>query len=171
MAPQDVSISGSMEAVPRFWGNSVEVEFLGLRVVRMGHAGETFTMNTPSLCFRGIFGMGRQFTEWSNEVVIQCEQSGLTATIDFVKLGLFGMRGEPNTVRAFLVAWQPPALAVAGHLAVHTPHAAPEPQLCIGERNYSSGHPHTGRGNGGLPPAILRDSYPSKRRHRAGCPR
>ena len=61
---QQVTVSGSMEAVPRFWGNSVEVEFLGLRIVTM--ANETYTMNVPSLCFRGIMGMGKQFTEWCN---------------------------------------------------------------------------------------------------------
>ena len=44
-------------------------------------------------------GWTAQFTEWCNEMVISCEQSGVTATVDLLKLGMFGMRGEPNAVQ------------------------------------------------------------------------
>ncbi len=96
---KDVTLSGAMEAAPRFWGNSVEVEFVGPRVIRFGKAGETYTMNTPNLCFRGIFGVGRQFTEWCGVVTIRCEQTGMTAKLHFEQMGMFGMRGEPNSVK------------------------------------------------------------------------
>ena len=40
-----MSVSGSLEAAPRFWGNSVEVEFTGMRTVRFANLDtpETYT--------------------------------------------------------------------------------------------------------------------------------
>ena len=32
-------------------------------------------------------------------MVISCDQSGVTATVDLLKLGMFGMRGDPNAVQ------------------------------------------------------------------------
>ena len=97
-AAKDVEILGSIEAAPRFWGNSVEVEFVGTRIIRFGGPGETYTMNTPNLCFRGIIGVGRQFVEWCGPVTIRCEQTGMTAKLQFEQMGMLGLRGEPNTV-------------------------------------------------------------------------
>jgi hypothetical protein len=65
------TVAGALEAVPRFWGNSVEVSFVGERRVALN--GEGYVMGQPALCFRGIVGVGRQFTEWAGPCVIRCE--------------------------------------------------------------------------------------------------
>jgi len=106
-ATKQVTIGGSMEAVPRFWGNSVEVEFLGLRVVTFGHVNEVYTMNVPSLCFRGIVGIGKQFTEWCNEVVISCEQRFVLASRPPGSLIRVNVTGDGSGVvcAPFAAAW------------------------------------------------------------------
>ena len=114
---KDVTVTGHMEAAPRFWGNSVEVEFAGPRVIRFGKVGETYTMNTPNLCFRGIFGVGRQFVEWCGAVTIRCEETGMTAKLNFEQMGMFGLRGEPNSVSGEVLRdLKDPSAAEAGVL-------------------------------------------------------
>lgn len=99
----DVTISGSFEALPQFWGNSVVVSFNGTRRVSYGGGGggpaEEYTMNQPCLVFRGIFGLGRQFAEWTGEVVIRCPAAGTIGRIRFLPRGFLGMSGEVSSLR------------------------------------------------------------------------
>ena len=88
----------------------------------------------PSLCFRGIIGMGRQFVEWCGSVTISCAESGLTTSLSFEQLGMFGLRGQPNAVRGAIARLpQPEPPTAEGGAAA----AQPQPQpLCTLEGRW-----------------------------------
>lgn len=101
-----VSTLDELQARPIFQGNTVEVAMAGLpervvlRVPTQAGGGEEQeevyeVLSRPSLCIRGILGLGRQFTEWAGTHEIVCARSGLRGVIEYGAAGLLGRVGAP----------------------------------------------------------------------------
>jgi len=95
-----------LQARPIFQGNTVEVAMTGppervvLRLPAQAAGGaeveEVYeVLSRPSLCIRGILGLGRQFTEWAGTHEIVCARSGLRGVIEYGAAGLLGRVGAP----------------------------------------------------------------------------
>mmetsp|Transcript_10728 Transcript_10728/g.35967 ORF Transcript_10728/g.35967 Transcript_10728/m.35967 type:complete len:620 (-) Transcript_10728:2083-3942(-) len=92
-----INITASAEINPTFTGNCVLVPFKGKRVLKIMHLNEEYTMTVPSLQYRGLF-VGSRGAEWVGKVVVKCEQTGLSAKLNFKPLGWLGMWGSWHRV-------------------------------------------------------------------------
>lgn len=99
-----VSTLDELQTRPIFQGNTVEVAMTGppervvLRLPSTGGAEEEEVyevLSRPSLCIRGILGLGRQFTEWAGTHEIVCARSRLRGVIEYGAAGLLGRVGAP----------------------------------------------------------------------------
>lgn len=81
--------------VPRFYGRSIEATVFGKRELKLLEFNETYEMNSPKLCLR-LFPIPS--TEWSGDVLIQCKQTGLRATLCFKGKSLLGFKGSSTRI-------------------------------------------------------------------------
>lgn len=80
-----------------FLGITVDAVVDGKRLVKLLAHGETYEMNSPNLVIRLLPVPG---TEWSGNVRIQCERSGLAADIYYYRSQSFlGFGGKPRSVK------------------------------------------------------------------------
>jgi len=89
---------GSSGAVPIFRGNTVEVRMVanpGGTVLTLEDGTEEVyrVKGLPSLCLRGVLGIGRSFCEWAGELHIECVTSGLVGKVAFAAAKWFGTGG------------------------------------------------------------------------------
>eukprot|EP00667_Euglena_gracilis_P017827 EG_transcript_18856 len=87
--------SGSVAIKEVFWGSSIHAVPEGLRVIRFGD--ESYSMTPPSIVVRLLRG----FTEFVGESTVECKETGLRATIEFLAKPL--VWGETHAVRGTLV--------------------------------------------------------------------
>lgn len=90
---------GSSAAEPIFRGNTVEVRMVanpGGTVLALEDGSEEVYRVTalPSLCLRGVLGIGRSFCEWVGELHIECASSGLVGKLAFAPAKWFGTGGH-----------------------------------------------------------------------------
>jgi hypothetical protein len=81
--------------VPRFYGRSIEATIHGKRELKLLELNETYEMNSPKLCLR-FFPFPS--AEWSGDVLIQCKQSGLRATLCYRGKSLLGFKGSSTRI-------------------------------------------------------------------------
>lgn len=81
--------------VPRFYGRSIEATIYGKRELKLLEFNETYEMNSPKLCLR-LFPFPS--AEWSGDVMIECKQSGLRATLCYKGKSLLGLKGSSTRI-------------------------------------------------------------------------
>ena len=94
---------GSSGAVPLFRGNWVEVRMTvqpgaTLLTLEDGTEEAYVLQSQPSLCMRGVMGLGRCFCEWAGELRVECATSGLVGRIDLPPARPFSASGTTSHV-------------------------------------------------------------------------
>ncbi|KAI3934802.1 hypothetical protein MKW98_026210 [Papaver atlanticum] len=90
----------SQQIIPKFYGTSVEVVVHGKREMKLINHGENYVMNTPKLLI-GFIPVPR--TDWTGNVTIQCEESGLLAELCFTRKSFLGFGGSNRSVKGRIV--------------------------------------------------------------------
>lgn len=81
---------------PTFVGTSVEVEVRGKRELKLSNHRETYVMNAPNLMFKFLPKPG---AEWSGNIRIACQDSGLEADLRCKGLSFFGFGGNSRSIK------------------------------------------------------------------------
>lgn len=84
----------STTSTPIFYGTYVEVRFRVLDIsttvtLSNGSVETCVVTSLPSLCLRGVMGVGSCFTEWAGDLVIECKETGLVGRITYHSAGFF----------------------------------------------------------------------------------
>ncbi|KAI3847069.1 hypothetical protein MKW92_041576 [Papaver armeniacum] len=90
----------SQQTLPKFYGTSVEAVVHGKRELKLINHGENYVMNTPKLLI-GLIPVPR--TDWTGNVTIHCEESGLLAELCFTGKSFLGFGGSNRSVKGKIV--------------------------------------------------------------------
>ncbi|KAI3896422.1 hypothetical protein MKX03_008584 [Papaver bracteatum] len=90
----------SQQTIPKFYGTSVEAVVQGKRELKLLSHGESYVMNTPKLLIRFI-PVPR--TDWTGNVTIRCEESGLQAELCYTGKSFLGFGGNNRSVKGRIV--------------------------------------------------------------------
>ncbi|KAI3847108.1 hypothetical protein MKX03_012435 [Papaver bracteatum] len=90
----------SQQIIPKLYGTSVEVVVHGKRQMNLINHGENYVMNTHKLLI-GFIPVPR--TDWTGNVTIQCQESGLLPELCFTGKSFLGFRGRNRSVKGRIV--------------------------------------------------------------------
>lgn len=79
-------------------GNSVDIKFPGHKKIHFKKHDETYTVELPNLCVRGVLGIGKRGIERTGQLIVRCDKTGYVTKITFKPLGFLGLWGTWNAV-------------------------------------------------------------------------
>ncbi|AOW05809.1 Oxysterol-binding protein-domain-containing protein [Yarrowia lipolytica] len=92
------SVAHSSEPVQKFWGKSMEINYLGPIVVKFRQSGEVFHWSNPTTYLRNIMA-GEKYTEPVGDFTI-FSSTGEKAIVEFKAGGMFSGRSEELNIKA-----------------------------------------------------------------------